>query len=101
MGQDKKVKAGRLTFIMVRGIGQAFVTREIEPETVKSFLMQAVEDSYKRLVGPSIETELRLLLKSQAEDEAINVFSKNLESLLLLPPIPGKIVLGVDPGQGA
>lgn len=38
MGQDKKVKAGRLTFIMVRGIGEAFVTRQIEPETVKEFL---------------------------------------------------------------
>jgi 3-dehydroquinate synthetase len=38
MGQDKKVKAGRMTFIMIRGIGEAFITREIEPETVQAFL---------------------------------------------------------------
>ena len=42
MGQDKKVKAGRLGFIMVRGIGQAFVTREIEPETVRAFLAREI-----------------------------------------------------------
>ena len=42
MGQDKKVKSGRLTFIMVRGIGQAFVTRDIEPETVKAFLTREI-----------------------------------------------------------
>lgn len=42
MGQDKKVKAGRLTFIMARGVGQAFITREIEPETVKSFLAREI-----------------------------------------------------------
>ncbi|MEQ1695894.1 MAG: 3-dehydroquinate synthase [Hyphomicrobiaceae bacterium] len=43
MGQDKKVKAGRLTFIMVRGVGEAFVTRDIEPETVKDFLAREIE----------------------------------------------------------
>ena len=46
MGQDKKVKAGRLTFIMVRGIGEAFVTRDIEPETVKAFLAREIEGSH-------------------------------------------------------
>lgn len=57
-----------------------------------------VQDAYSRLLGPSIETEIRLQLKQSAEQEAITVFSKNLESLLLSPPIPGKTVLGVDPG---
>jgi uncharacterized protein len=71
---------------------------EVATDPVKRWLSQVVEDSYRRLTGPSIETELRLLLKARAEDEAIQVFSKNLESLLLLPPIPGKTVLGVDPG---
>ncbi len=42
MGQDKKVKAGRLTFIMLRGIGEAFITRDIEPETVKAFLAEEI-----------------------------------------------------------
>lgn len=67
-------------------------------DAVKRWLVQTVDDSYKRLMGPSIETELRMQLKQTAEDEAIAVFSKNLANLLLLPPIPGKVVMGVDPG---
>ena len=42
MGQDKKVKQGRLTFILVRGIGQAFITRDVEPDTVKAFLARQI-----------------------------------------------------------
>ena len=67
-------------------------------ESVKNFLTECVNESYTRLVSPSIETELRLETKSTAEEEAISVFGKNLRNLLLLPPIPKKIVLGVDPG---
>ncbi|MES2745914.1 MAG: Tex family protein [Bdellovibrionota bacterium] len=65
---------------------------------VKDWLTQTVEDSYRRLLSPSIETELRLQLKQTAETEAIRVFSENLENLLLLPPIPNHVVMGVDPG---
>ncbi len=71
--------------------------RKMTPE-VKTWVETIVEDAYRRLVSPSIETELRLQLKQTAETEAIRVFSENLENLLLLPPIPGKSVLGVDPG---
>jgi uncharacterized protein len=71
--------------------------RKMTPE-VKTWVETIVEDAYRRLVSPSIETELRLQLKQTAETEAIRVFSDNLENLLLLPPIPGKSVLGVDPG---
>jgi uncharacterized protein len=70
----------------------------VATDTVKRWIIQTVDDAYKRLMGPSIETELRMQLKQTAEDEAITVFSKNLENLLLLPPIPGKTVMGVDPG---
>ena len=65
---------------------------------VSKWVCDTVEGSYKRLISPSIETELRLKLKNLAETEAIQVFSDNLQNLLLLPPIPGKTVLGVDPG---
>ncbi|MBF0440999.1 MAG: RNA-binding transcriptional accessory protein [Oligoflexales bacterium] len=65
---------------------------------VKDWIEGAVEDSYKRLISPSIETEIRLMLKNKAETEAIKVFSNNIEKLLLLPPIPNKVVMGVDPG---
>lgn len=65
---------------------------------VKSLLDECIKDASTRLLAPSIETELRLETKNRAEEEAIAVFAKNLRSLLLLPPIPKKIVLGVDPG---
>lgn len=65
---------------------------------VADWMAKVLEDAYKRLLSPSIETEIRLHLKNFAETEAINVFSENLENLLLLPPIPDKVVLGVDPG---
>ena len=57
----------------------------------------AVEDSYDRLIAPAIEREIRNDLTEKAEDGAINVFGKNLEQLLLQPPIAGKVVLGWDP----
>ena len=58
----------------------------------------AVEDGYKRLLGPSIETETRLLLKQRADAEAIRVFATNLRELLLAPPLGRKNVMGIDPG---
>ncbi|MEZ4741899.1 MAG: helix-hairpin-helix domain-containing protein [Bdellovibrionota bacterium] len=66
---------------------------------VSAWIAKVAEDAYRRLISPSIETEFRMNLKRQAEDEAIKVFSTNLENLLLLPPIPGKPVLGIDPGM--
>lgn len=60
-------------------------------------LRDAIKDSYKRLIAPSIEREIRNELTEKAEDGAINVFGKNLNQLLMQPPITNKIVLGWDP----
>ena len=60
-------------------------------------LKEVVEDSYKRLIAPAIEREIRSDLTEKAEDGAIHVFGKNLEQLLMQPPIVGKVVLGWDP----
>lgn len=60
-------------------------------------LKEAVEDSYKRLIAPAIEREIRSELTEKAEDGAITVFGKNLEQLLMQPPIANKVVLGWDP----
>ncbi len=57
----------------------------------------AVADSYTRLIAPSIETEIRNMLTEKAEEGAISVFGKNLEQLLMQPPIVGQVVLGWDP----
>lgn len=61
------------------------------------YVREAIEDGYKRLIQPSIERELRNELTEKAEAQAIHIFSENLRSLLLQPPIRGKMVLGVDP----
>ena len=68
-----------------------------ENEIVTPALEEAVTDSYKRLIAPAIEREIRNELTEQAEDGAIKVFGKNLEQLLMQPPIAGKTVLGWDP----
>lgn len=60
-------------------------------------LREVIEDSYGRLIAPAIEREIRNELTEKAEDGAISVFGKNLEQLLLQPPISGKVVLGWDP----
>ena len=58
---------------------------------------EAIEDAYKRLISPSIEREVRSELSDLAEEQAIKIFSENLRSYLLTPPMKGKVVLGVDP----
>ena len=61
-------------------------------------LLNAIEDSFKRLIFPSVETEVLNLKIEEAEKEAINVFSKNLKNLLLSPPAGDKMILALDPG---
>lgn len=63
-----------------------------------SLVGEAVEDSYKRLLKPAIETEFANLSKEKADEEAINVFTENLRQLLLSAPLGQKRVMGVDPG---
>ena len=60
-------------------------------------VQEAIEDAFKRLIAPSIEREIRNELSEKAEEQAIHVFSENLKSLLLQPPLKGKVILGVDP----
>lgn len=84
---DEEVVLDRLVPLFVKG------------RTVASdFVSDAVEDSYKRLIKPSIETEFSGLSKEKADDEAICVFSENLRQLLLAAPLGQKNVLALDPG---
>ncbi len=69
-----------------------------EKSVVTNIVKEAIKDSYKRLIEPSIEREIRSELKEKAEKKAIENFGKNLESLLLQPPMKEKIVLAFDPG---
>ncbi|MEE0997168.1 MAG: Tex family protein [Paludibacteraceae bacterium] len=84
---DEEVVLDRLVPLFVKG------------RTVASdFVSDAVEDSYKRLIKPSIETEFSGLSKEKADEEAIRVFSENLRQLLLAAPLGQKNVLALDPG---
>lgn len=71
------------------------ITRDNKNTT--DILSNTIEDSYKRLIAPAIEREIRSELTEKAEDGAIKVFGKNLEQLLMQPPITGQVVLGWDP----
>lgn len=74
------------------------IRRMIAKETVaREHLTASLEDSYKRLIAPSIEREVRTLLTEAGEERAIHIFAENLRNLLLQPPVKGKVVLGVDP----
>ena len=63
----------------------------------KNELLEAIADSYKRLISPSIEREIRSILSEKAEEQAIKIFSLNLKNILLQAPMKGKTVLGIDP----
>ena len=64
----------------------------------ESEIIAAIEDSYKRLIFPSIEREIRAYLTENAQERAISVFGENIKNLLLQPPLKGKVVMGFDPG---
>ena len=107
--------AGHRTLALNRGEKEKFLTVKIEApeEDILRFLekkviqsdniyttpvlKEAIEGSYKRLIAPAIEREIRNELTEKAEDGAITVFGKNLEQLLMQPPIVGQTVLGWDP----
>lgn len=110
----KKV-AGHRTLALNRGENEKFLVVKVEApverilqylrtkvitrdnEVTSPILEDVIEDSYSRLIAPAIEREIRNDLTEKAEDGAISVFGKNLEQLLLQPPIAGKVVLGWDP----
>ncbi|NRD77616.1 RNA-binding transcriptional accessory protein [Bacillus sp. BRMEA1] len=76
-------------------LSKKWIQKEQSPSAV--YVLEAIEDSYKRLIQPSIEREIRSELTEKAEEQAIHIFSENLRNLLLQPPLKGKVVLGVDP----
>ncbi|MBB5144389.1 helix-hairpin-helix domain-containing protein [Desulfovibrio intestinalis] len=114
--QENAAKAaGHRLLAMLRGETEGFLTLHFLPEAeaaqtlfrgmfVKNSspagqqVREAVDDGYKRLLAPSLETELRATLRKKAESEAIAVFAKNLRQLLLASPLGQKRVLAIDPG---
>jgi uncharacterized protein len=77
-------------------INQVYISND--KSVFLSHLKRVIQDAYKRLITPSIKREVRAELTRQAESHAIKVFALNLRSLLLQPPVPEKIIMGIDPG---
>lgn len=110
-----KKAAGHRILALNRGEAEKFLTVKIEAPTerilqylekkvirrdnpvTKPVLQEVAQDSYDRLIAPAIEREVRNALTEKAEEGAVSVFGKNLEQLLMQPPITGKVVLGWDP----
>lgn len=109
-----KKAAGHCVLAMNRGEKEGFLSVKIEGEEEKllqrmerrlirrssdtaDILREVIADSYKRLIAPSLEREIRNDLTEKAEEAAIGVFRENLRQLLLQPPISGKVVLALDP----
>lgn len=92
-------------FLTVRiGVPEEKILRYLEKQVIrrdnsqtKELLKEVIEDSYHRLIAPAIEREVRNELTEKAEDGGIKIFGKNLEQLLMQPPITGRVVLGWDP----
>jgi uncharacterized protein len=82
--------------LLVAAINGRYITNPQSPWAKE--VTVAIEDSYNRLLSPTIEAELRLLLKKRADEDAIGVFAKNLRNLLLASPLGGKRLMAVDPG---
>jgi len=110
----RRIPSHRLMAIL-RGEAEGYLKVEIQPSLAKALeiieriymkarnmssaqVRLALYDAYKRLLQPSLETEIRSELKLKADIEAIGVFSENLRQLLLAPPLRGKNVLAIDPG---
>ena len=89
------VKIEAPTEDIIRYLEKKIITRD-NKET-SPVLVDVIADAYERLIAPSIEREIRNELTEKAEDGAIKVFGKNLEQLLMQPPIAGQVVLGWDP----
>ena len=97
-GEKEKILTVKIeapTEDIIRYLEKQVITRS-NPNTTP-VLRDVVEDSYSRLIGPAIEREIRNDMTEKADDGAIKVFKKNLEQLLMQPPIVGQVVLGWDP----
>ncbi|CAM3190108.1 RNA-binding transcriptional accessory protein [Staphylococcus argensis] len=96
-GEKEKVLNVKIE-VDTRGIENFIRKNEVSAQTEATpYIVEAIKDSLKRLIMPSIEREIRGDLTGRAEEHAIDVFGENLRNLLLQPPMKGKQILGVDP----
>ena len=97
-GEEQKILRVKITpeledvFILME---KYFIKSQDE---VRNYLKEVIKDAYKRLLHPSIETEIRKELKEKADEDSIKIFGANLKQLLMTSPLGGKRILAIDPG---
>lgn len=101
INRGEKEKFLKVSFVfnepaLLSSVYETYFTQK--PHAYKEFLDETVRDSFKRLIFPSVEREVRNELSETADLHAIELFAKNLRQLLLQPPIAGKMIMGIDPG---
>ncbi|WHZ03372.1 Tex family protein [Neobacillus sp. YX16] len=100
LNRGEKEDILRVSIKMNNDIILSYLSRKwvrVQHSPAAPFVIETIEDSYKRLIQPSIEREIRGELNDKGEEQAIHIFSENLRNLLLQPPLKGKVVIGVDP----
>jgi protein Tex len=100
LNRGEKEDILRVSIKMSNDIILSYLSRKwvrVQHSPAAPIVIEAIEDSYKRLIQPSIEREIRGELTDKGEEQAIHIFSENLRNLLLQPPLKGKVVIGVDP----
>ena len=99
---DRGEKEGflKVSVSLPEHMGESFVVRKYlkGSSPAGAYVRQAAEDSYKRLLFPSVEREIRSALTANAAEQAIKVFASNLRQLLMQPPVKNTVTLGLDPG---
>lgn len=99
LNRAESEKAVRVKIEPLEETALKIIRREtIGKKEPNSYILEALEDGYKRLLFPSLEREIRNMLTEKADEQAIKVFGKNLKPLLMQPPVQDTVVMGFDPG---
>ncbi len=100
LDRGEKEEALKVAITLPEGVGESMCVRELTENTSEcgKLVRAACEDSYKRLIFPSIEREVRAELTAKAAEGAIKVFASNLRQLIMAPPVKNTVTLGLDPG---
>lgn len=101
INRGEKEKKLKVKIVVDADMMHGVIARSIiknEKSIFFGLLQDTIADAYKRLMAPSIEREMRNLLTERAEAEAVKIFAKNTESLLMTPPVKGKRIIAIDPG---
>ena len=101
INRGEKEKFIKVKVVTIAEEMEAIIAKKVITNSKSIFtdcLTETIQDTYKRLIAPSIEREMRNILTERAEAEAVKIFAKNTEKLLMVPPVKGARIISIDPG---